>query len=167
MIKLSCHTSIMFSTFYLTVHKIVPNLYSNSPKGICQSRWKWKRFTIHLWHPRKYSYSRSCRWNYTGEQYLWYRRKTYSYTGRYRQWYWYGVWFGRQSDQNRYKGKSKSEISLWCIWKYYRYYRWRRKPQDRLCRKIDRNGTKATYVYNIYGNLTERRARKADGTELS
>ena len=39
--------------------------------------------------------------------------------------------------------------------------------QDRLCRKIDRNGTKTTYAYNIYGNLTERRARKTDGTELS
>ena len=39
--------------------------------------------------------------------------------------------------------------------------------QDRLCRKIDRNGTKTTYVYNIYGNLTERKARKTDGTELS
>ncbi|MDE7200356.1 MAG: RHS repeat protein, partial [Lachnospiraceae bacterium] len=42
-------------------------------------------------------------------------------------------------------------------WETYRY-----DAQDRLCRKTDRNGTETTYAYNIYGNLTERRAVKTD-----
>lgn len=39
--------------------------------------------------------------------------------------------------------------------------------QERLCRKTDRNGTETTYAYNIYENLTERRAVKTDGTGLT
>ena len=39
--------------------------------------------------------------------------------------------------------------------------------QERLCKVTDRNGTQTRYAYNIYDNLTERTARKTDGTELS
>ena len=43
----------------------------------------------------------------------------------------------------------------------YRY-----DAQDRLCGKTDRNGTEIKYSHNLYNSLTERRARKTDGTEL-
>ncbi|MCX4298476.1 MAG: hypothetical protein OSJ73_15820 [Lachnospiraceae bacterium] len=39
--------------------------------------------------------------------------------------------------------------------------------QERLCKVTDRNGTQTRYAYNIYDNLTERTAKKTDGTELS
>ena len=39
--------------------------------------------------------------------------------------------------------------------------------QERLCKRTDRNGTQTRYAYNIYDNLTERTAKKTDGTELS
>lgn len=39
--------------------------------------------------------------------------------------------------------------------------------QERLCKVTDRNGTQTRYTYNIYDNLTERTAKKTDGTELS
>jgi YD repeat-containing protein len=39
--------------------------------------------------------------------------------------------------------------------------------QERLCKRTDRNGTQTRYAYNIYDNLTERIAKKTDGTELS
>ena len=35
---------------------------------------------------------------------------------------------------------------------------------NRLCRKIDRNGTVITYTYNLHGNLVERRAGKEGET---